>query len=394
MLHGDTPWSIGVQLTRAQIATYLDDRQAKGFNAIMFNAVEHEFSSQSPRWRNVEGNVPFSPDGNFGTRVDAYWQLIDLVVNEANRRGIVCLMFPAYLGYGGGSQGWTSEVLAESIADLSAYGVWIATRYRGKGVIWCLGGDYGGENHAGLLARQWNIATGILSVDPAAIVTAHGSRTQSAYSRWSGFAGLNLNNIYTDGVEYTYAAAEYARPGPLPFFHIEGYYDGDGSPPSTQRRQAYASILSGACGYMFGNTPIWGFGEPQANGGAGPAAALASSLSTTTTQQMRFVRQLFDAYPWWTLVPRTDATLVTSPLGSGGTRICPALASDGSFALIWTTGGSLTVILAALTPARLRTRWFNTVTGTYAAAGSGSYPNGGVVQFTASGESVLVIDQG
>jgi hypothetical protein len=392
MLHGDTPWSIGAQLSRSQVITYLDDRRDKGFNAIMFNAVEHEFTSQSPRWKNAEGNVPFSPDGNFGARVEAYWQLIDFIVDEANRRGIVCLCFPAYLGFGGGSQGWTSELLAESKADLADYGAWLATRYRSKGVVWCMGGDYGGDQHPGLLARQWSIATAIRSVDPAAVITAHGGRTQSAYSRWSGFPGLNLNNIYTDGVEYTYAAAEYARPGPLPFFHIEGYYDGDGTPSSTHRRQAYASILGGACGYMFGNTPIWGFGEPQANGGAGPAAALANRLSTITTMQMQYVRQLFDAYAWWTLMPRTDGSLVTSPLGSGTARICPALASDGSFALIWTAGGALTVNLAAMSRTQLHTRWFDTLRGTYAAAEAGTYTNSGTVQFTPAGECVLVID--
>ena len=53
---------------------------------------------------------------------------------------------------------------------------------------------------------------------------------------------------------------------------------------------------------------------------------------------MRYVKQLFGAFEWWKLEPKTDTSLVTTALGSGKSRICPALASDRSFAMVWTTG--------------------------------------------------------
>jgi hypothetical protein len=358
----------------------------------MFEAIEHEFSSQTPRYRNAEGNVPFAPMTNFSSRVEAYWQLVDYIISGANQRGIVCIVHPAYLGFGGGSQGWTAEVLAETNANLQNYGAWLANRYNGQGVIWCLGGDYAGGQHPGLLAKQWNIAQGIRSVDAAAVITAHGARTESAYSKWSSFSGLNLNNIYSDGVEYTHAAVEYARPGPLPFFLIEGYYDGESASAADCRRQAYASVLSGACGHLFGNNPIWGFGEPNFNGGAGAAAALNSSLSTTATQQMRHVKTLFSAHSWWKLEPRTGTQLVTTGLGSGAGRICPALANDGSFAMIWTTGSNFTVNMTALAPASVRARWFDTINGTYSAVVGSPFSNAGARAFTSPGERVLVLD--
>lgn len=397
LLHGDSPWSISVQLTREQILTYLDTRQAQGFTALLFSAVEHEFSSQWPRWRNVEGEVPFRPQGNFGAPLEPYWQLIDFVVEQANQRGMVCIVQPAYLGYAGGSQGWTAEVLAESRNDLRRYGQWLAQRYRGQGVIWCLGGDYGGDRHPGLLEKQWHIALGIRDAEPSALITAHGGRGQSAYSRWSQFEGFNLNNIYTDGVEYTYAADEYARPGPLPFFHIEGRYDGDGTSLSTIRRQAYVAWLGGGCGHMFGTTPVWGFGEAQANGGAGAAAALATGLSTPLTLQMQYVKQLFSDHAWWTLAPRNDDHLVLSDLGSGATRICPALATDARLAMIWTPGVPFRVNLAALAQrasrhaTALRARWFDPQRGIYSDAGNGRYNAAGTAAFNPSTESVLVL---
>ena len=393
-VHGDTAWSIAVQLTPAQITSYLDDRQAKGFTAILFNAVEHLYSSQSPAWRNAAQQLPFAPYNNFAARVEAYWQVVDHVVAQANQRSMICIINPAYLGFGGGASGWTAELIAETTSDLQNYGAWLANRYAAAGVIWCLGGDYDGAQHPGLLAKQWNIVTGIRSVNPNAIVTAHGKRTQSAYSVWSGFVGLgfNLNTIYTDGSEHGYAETEYARPGPTPFFLIEGFYDGEtGGSLASCRRQAYVSVLSGACGHMFGNNPIWGFGEPNSNGGAGAASALSTSLSTPATMQMAHVKTLFTTFSWWKLQPRVDASLVTSGLGVGTNRICPALASDGSFAMIWSTGGAFTVDMSALAPSAVQARWYNTSNGTFSAVSGSPFVNSGTVEFTPSGERVLVL---
>ncbi len=393
LIHGDTPWSIEVQLTRPQILAYLDDRQAKGFTALMFQCMEHEFSSQDPPWKNAEGHQPFSTAGSFGARVEAYWQLLDFVIAEANQRSIVCIVHPAYLGFGGGNEGWSKEVQQASEADLHAYGAFLATRYRGRGVIWCMGGDYNGNGHPGLREKQWNIATGLRSVDAAVVITAQGPRGRSAHSDWAGSAGLNLNNIYTNGSsEYEHAAVEYARPGPLPFFLIEGIYDGEGATEADCRRQAYATVLSGGCGHLFGNSPLWGFGDPKGNKGRGAADALANSLGTPATLQMRHVRQLFGAFEWWKLEPKTDTSLVITALGSAKSRICPALASDRSFAMVWTTGAPFTVNLAALGPARVRARWYDTVSGLYSDVAGTPFGNAGTQALAPPGERVLVLD--
>jgi hypothetical protein len=38
---GDTAWSLAGQLGPTDVITYLNDRQAKGFNTIEVNAIEH-----------------------------------------------------------------------------------------------------------------------------------------------------------------------------------------------------------------------------------------------------------------------------------------------------------------------------------------------------------------
>ena len=130
-----------------------------------------------------------------------------------------------------------------------------------------MGGDYDGRNHPGLREKQWNHRDRPSRRRRGRRHHGHSSRTRSAYSGWADLPGFNLNNIYTDGTEYDDAAVEYARPGPLPFFLIEGHYDGESATDADCRRQAYATVLSGGCGHLFGNNPIWGFGEPLGNGG-------------------------------------------------------------------------------------------------------------------------------
>lgn len=401
MLHGDACWSICVQLTRAQIDTYLNNRQAKGFTALLFNLIESVNSSQSPRYRNAEGNDPFTTMTDFTTPNDAYWQLIDYIFAGAKARGMVCIVNPAYLGLF--DEVWGNQVNGSSDGALQSYGVFLMNRYgsaRFGNVVWCMGGDREPPNPA----KQWNIVTGIRSVAPDAIVTAHGVRSgqgAGAYATWGSLAGFNLGNTYTaEGTEASDAVIEFARAPVLPFFNIEGEYDGDGGTEFDCRRQAYAAYLSGACGHIFGNTPIWEFGGPL-TGAIGPAAALAIGLNTAATRQMTHVRSLLNAYAWWNLRPVLDGSLLTSGLGSGTARICPARALDASFAmLLKPAAGALSVNLASLAPASVRARWYDPVSGFFAAIAGSPFPNSGVRAFADPGSNsangadwILVLDQ-
>lgn len=398
LINGDSPWSIEVQLTHAQIDTYLDDRAAKGFNAILFETMEHYFSSQVPPWKNAaSGTVPFTSTASdtvsWASPVEEYWRTVDYVVNGAKARGIVCFITPAYFGYAGGGQGWRAAVMNGTAADLRSYGAFLAARYTQGNVVWVMGGDFAGTTVE--RDKQWNIVTGMRTVRTTDVITGHPMRDdQEAYPFWSSYTGFNFNTVYTNGVEYDIAARAYARPGALPFILIEGRYENDGVGTATSlRRQAYASILSGASGHFFGVFPLWGFGEPNANGGAGAAAVLASSLSTPSAVQMSHVPRLFLAYAWWKLVPRTDTSLVTSSLGSGTGRVCPALASDASFAMIWVpAAGTVTVNMGALGVSSVRARFYDPSNGTYTPVAGSPFANSGTRNFSVPGDRVLVLD--
>jgi hypothetical protein len=41
LIHGDAAWSLLVQLKRDEVDDYLEDRVARGFNALLVNLIEH-----------------------------------------------------------------------------------------------------------------------------------------------------------------------------------------------------------------------------------------------------------------------------------------------------------------------------------------------------------------
>jgi hypothetical protein len=373
-LHGDTPWSLIVQFTYAQIDTYLANRAAKGINTILFNAIEHQYSDQSPAYRTVEGYDPFSPMTDFASPNETYWQKVDYVVNQCLNYGIVCLINPAYLGYLGGSEGWMSEVTAETAGDLQTFGAWLANRYTQKNIVWCFGGDFAGDTTQ--RNKQWNIVTGMRSVRTTDIITCHNGRSDSdAYTHWNGYSGFNLNNTYTTKTDvYTECATAFGRT--MPFFFIEGAYEGSATVPEL-RVQHWQAILSGACGHYYGENPLWAGGAANA-GGSGAANAISNHLNTTGIQHLGNLLSFSRDFPWYTLEPKTDASLVSSALGSGQARVCPARSADGTFAAILKNdASSITVVMSAMSPSSVRARWYDPSNGTLSAVSGSPFANTG-----------------
>ena len=394
LLVGDTPWSIAVQLTHAQIDRYLDHRRGAGFNAILFNAIEHYFSSQSPAYRNASGFDPFTTMTDFASPNENYWRTVDYIVNGCLTRGIVAMINPAYLGYNGGTEGWMSEITAESAGDLQTYGAWLARRYPQQNVVWCLGGDYAGTVTE--REKQWNIVTGMRTVRTDQVITGHPVRAdETAQPKWNGYAGFNLNSVYIPTTNIADARCATAYSQGMAYFMLEGGYEGEYSQVAADiRRASFTSLLSGACGTFMGNNPLWGFGEPNFCGGVGVTASLNSSLNSAAAQEVRHLRALFDGYDWPRLVPKTDASLVSSSLGTSGTtgRVCPALDSEGRFAMIWTPSVNLTVVMSNFRQSSVRGRWYDPSNGTWSDASGTPFANTGSQSFTAPGERVLVLD--
>ena len=214
-----------------------------------------------------------------------------------------CGSLPAYLGYGGGDEGFFREIKAGGREKLRAYGRYVGKRFRDlPNLVWMMGGDYTPE-----APDQWvvnDLAEAIREEDTAHLMTAHHSPEGSAVGAFGEQAWLTVNNFY--GYEKTLfrpMLAEYRRQPVRPYVLVETTYEGEhDSTPDVIRRQAYWAMLSGAGGQFFGNNPIWHFDGP----GLFPfKLTWQQALDAPGSRDIALLRELFIHLPWQQLAPES-----------------------------------------------------------------------------------------
>src|ERR1044071_8688692 len=86
---GEAAWSLLVQLNDADTLTYLRDRSARGYNAIIVNLIEHLYSDTACAVGRGDhsGNCPFQGTA-FSTPNEAYFLHADYVIQQAEALGI------------------------------------------------------------------------------------------------------------------------------------------------------------------------------------------------------------------------------------------------------------------------------------------------------------------
>jgi hypothetical protein len=360
---GDTSWSLIVQPTEADIDRYLDDRARRGFNSVLVSLIEHKFCSDSPKTR--AGLAPFTKKGDFSTLNRDYFDFAYTVVKKANDRGIVVWLFPAYLGVGGGDEGWFREMKAAGRPALRAYGRFAGRRFKDlPNIVWVLGGDY-----APAREDQWtlsDVAEGILEEDREHPMTAHASRDLSAVDAFGDPKWLTIDSTYlSDKTLFRPMLKAYDRSPTRPFVLIEYFYEGENSTrPADLRRQANWAMLSGACGQFFGNNPIWHFDGP----GLYPSKVTwQEALDSTGSQDMARLGRLFSALTWWQLVPEKDHCFVTDGYGSGVGTALSAQTPDKRLSVTYVpstgTGPRALTLHMGQVSGPITARWYNPTDG-------------------------------
>jgi Protein of unknown function (DUF4038)/Concanavalin A-like lectin/glucanases superfamily/Putative collagen-binding domain of a collagenase len=381
LLHGDAAWSLIAQLTTEDAIVYLDDRTSRGFNSVIVNLIEHQFASKAPA--DIYGHQPFTTPGNFTTPNDAYFARAELVVQAAAARGIELFLFPAYLGAGGGQQGWYQEMAGNGTANLFTYGQYVGRRFGVyDNIVWVMGGDYNPPNKALVEA----VANGIRSVDTRHLMTSHGDQN-SSLAFWAGEPWLDFDSVYTYQSVAGAMLVEYQRTNWLPAFLIESAYENENSSTrSSLREQAYEAILNGGMGQFFGNGPIWCF---SAN--CFVSGDWHTQLGSRGAQDQQVLKGFFAPRHWEKLVPDTAHTFITAGFsGASAER-----ASDGSWGVIFVpTSRSVTVNLASLTGGPKRARWFSPSSGVYTDVSGSPFANSGTVTTSppGSGDWLLVLE--
>ncbi len=379
-INGDTPWSLIVELTKSEAEQYLEDRRARGFNAVIVELIEHEFGGPANR----DGELPFVPLSDFTQPNEAYFQHADWVIAKAAEKGLLVILTPAYLGIGCGSQGWCQEMLANSAADLRTYGNFLGNRYKDfDNIIWMHGGDDSAANY-GALDELNEIALGIQEADPSKLVTAHCNRGRSAIDCYDE-VWLQLNNTYSDcEASAIKTRTDYQRARTLPFFYSEGRYENEGASNGCLRSQAYWSVLGGSVGHFFGNSPIWRFGS-----------GWQSELDSAGANSMTHFRNLFESRHWSLLVPDYAESIVSGDRGNinASSYVMAARASDASTIIAYLpVRRTITVDLSAIDGPDVSAWWYDPSNGQ--SDPIGAFPANGSRDFTPPNNNdwVLVID--
>jgi PKD repeat protein len=387
---GDAPWSLVTGLSKADAIVYLNDRKRLGFNTLVVNIVERFFNGPV----NKEGNEPFSKTAgvyDFSKPNLAYFAHVDYVLTEAAKRGMLVLLTPAYLGFGGGPEGWWPQIDTAVNTDtvMLNYGRFLGDRYKSfNNVIWVMGGDWYAPQ---TLAKTRAIVQGITERDPAKVFTGHNARQQSALDTYAAEMWLTVNTTYSDCAS-TAARSENDyrnRSRVMPTIYFEGTYENEGgATPECLRSQAYWPVLLGATGSVFGNYPIWSF-DPLSF--IGP---WQQWLDSPGARGMSYFRKLFLSRAWDKLVPSLDGSVLTGGQGALGAGYAAVAVTTGAeTVIVYTpTARALTIDMSKVGGTTARAWWFNPDTG--AAKQIGDFPTTGTRVFNppAAQDWVLVID--
>ena len=172
-IQGDSPQTLGLQVSTADVETYLADRQSRGYNAVWI--ILHDEGDQSNKPNNYDNDPPFT-GGVFTHFGSAYWSHMDDVIRRCAAHGMTVVANVTFIGVNAGSGYSLNHVLAASDATMRAFGAALGNRYKNyNNIIWMLGGD-ADPGISGLFGKLQDIADGIRSADTVHLITLEACR--------------------------------------------------------------------------------------------------------------------------------------------------------------------------------------------------------------------------
>jgi hypothetical protein len=373
LMNGDAAWSLMVVPTAEEAEAYLEQRRQLGFNTVLVNLIERGFGGPE----NAEGEPPFIPANDFTAPNEAYFAYADWLIDLAAEKNMLVLLTPAYLGLQCGSQGWCEQMLDQPVSAMTEYGHFLGDRYKNrKNILWVNGGDTNANGH-GAIAHVNALANAIRERAPGQIHTGHCSRNNSGIECYDE-PWLDINNTYSNcGGSFDATLNDYEIDPIRAFFYIEGSYEGNNATQSCLIDQHVWSVLGGSTGHVFGNDPIWRFGEDWEDALTAPGSIAMSKLS-----------KLFLSRAWFRLEPDLTSEVLIS---GGGSEAIAARTSDGESVLVYLPdSGTLIIDMTEVAGSSARAWWFTPQNG--GVVDLGTFPTTGQRSFNFTGPRVLVLD--
>lgn len=407
-IQGDSAQSLIANLTFAEAELYFSDRQAKGFNTLNINLLEHKFAVHAPADRN--GDQPFTAPGDFSKPNEAYFAFADSIIGLAASKGILVSFAPMYLGVRGGDEGWWSVLTSSTNTQKVCYnfGLYVGNRFKSrKNILWVIGGDYlpppGSEGEA----RLHKFMEGIKAAGGSQLFAGDWEPDTISTDEPAFASAMALNAVYTygrkgqAGATYVESGRAYSYSPPRPAYLKETGYEGENwaaGDPSSVRNYEYRAILGGCtAGAFFGHRDIWEFATDKWWSGFNFGhESWRKSLNSPGTFDMVRLGQLLDAVPWFDLIPSGLAgtkNFITEGGGNFGDAdyIVAAATADRKVLLAYIPPSSKDsrgfAIDAALLGGSARARWFDPASGNYKQISESPLPNRGLAHFTIPGRN-------
>jgi hypothetical protein len=336
---------------------------------------------------------------------------VDAFLSYCESKGLLVFVFPAYVGFGGGDQGWMQEIVANGPTKMQSYGAWIATRYKNqKNLVWMMGGDMGTPPYA-FNTAQTNVESALLNGlksvagQQSVFYSAEWTFESIATDQTTLGASMTLNGVYSWGGDVnTHGRRAYARNPIVPAFLLEEPYDEEGpdgnnvngSATQPVRRFQWWGWLSTIGGYISGNGYVWRFRSPD----------WRNHLDTQGTRDMARLNGFMRSLAWHTLVPSGLGGMRTLITAGGSTPVsddyvAAAAAPAGSLLVAYIPPdhtGPISVDMGAMS-GPVRARWFDPTSSAYTIIGTG-LANTGSRSFSPTGNNsrgerdwVLVLDR-
>lgn len=397
---GDTAWELFHRLNREEADKYLEDRASKGFTVIQAVALGEVDGHNVP---NPYGHLPLvdldpaRPAVKDGPSND-YWDHVDYIVNKAESVGLMIGFLPTWGRY------WHDKVNNGkplfTDANARTYGEWLGRRYKGKQIIWILGGDRSVDNDEQKSVIR-AMAAGIRATDGGShLMTFHppggnGSSTWFHGDDWLDFNMRQNGHVTEFTGRYENTRKDYDRSPIKPVIDGEPIYEDH--PVSFRakelghsiggdvRRPLYWNLFSGACGHTYGHHSVWQMWAPGRNPINNPLMPWYEAIKQPGAGQMQYGKKLIESRPVLSRIP--DQTIIasnrvpTSIPGAGRYHFAATRDTDGTYAMIYApVGRKFSVRMSSIKGAKVKAWWFNPRDGS--AKEAGTFDNRGDREFT------------
>jgi hypothetical protein len=386
---GDTTWELFHRLNREEAVRFLDNRAAKGFNVLQSVAIAELDGHTDP---NPYGHLPFvdldvtRPAVQEGPAND-YWDHVDFIVEEANKRGIYIGFLPTWGRFWHDTNNGRKPLF--TAANARVYGEWLGRRYKDAALIWILGGDRSVDSDEQKEIIR-SMAKGLRDADGGAhLQTFHppgggGSSRWFHDDPWLDFNMRQNGHVAEFTERYSQTRVDYDRTPIKPVMDGEPIYEDHPvsfdakklghSIASDVRRPLYWNLFSGAFGHTYGHHSIWQMWSPGKNPINSPLMPWFDAMDQPGAMQMQHGRALIESRPFLTRIP-DDSILVTDRVptsvpGAGRYHFAATRDTDGTFAMVYAPiGRSFKVRMNVIQGAEVKAWWFNPRDGKASAIG-------------------------